>query len=1032
MKFATTLLTFCLLLIANTAYSQLFEDFESGSKGAYANDDVDLSTGNWQFNDALLGSQDGDKTNGSQSARIRDGYIQMNFDKSDGADLVSFYAANSGFSGDTGGQVQVSYSTDGGSNWEELGDEITLDDDLTQYTLEAGIPGEIRFEFRKTDGNRINIDDVEVTDFAEAEDEPTIEVSADGSSIGNNYLYNFSGITLGNSSSATFTIRNQGNETLEINSVELEDYTAFSLSGPDDSELEFGESTEFDVTFEPDAVEDYESNITISSNADNFSEFNIDLAGSGLEEGAPIPISEAREASHGTEVTVTGWVTVADEFGGPLYLQDETGGIPVYDSATMSGDFDLDVSPGDSIVVTGPRGDFNGLEQITDNGGDVTFSIYPESNQIIAPETITVQQFNTDEYQGELVLIENLSFDDSGTFSGEENYDFSDETGSGVLRIDGDTDIPGSSIPDEPTTITGIAAHYQGTPQFQPRTPRDLGTDIVASRPFVTHATATSATFSWETLSDGTSEIVYGTAPNNYDLGEVSSDELTTDHELTIDGLEPATIYHASLRSEVDGQVSNTGNIVFSTMSSDEATREINVYFNGDVDHDLAIREEATGDFDFPAHYIDRIEQAEESIDITFYNLSQDVGSDVTDALIHAYRNNNVDVRVIMDADLSNPAEQNKQDLENMGIPVIQSDAGGRTEGIMHNKIAIIDYHGGDPEDVWLITSSWNSTDSGTFNQYQNMIEFQDPAIAGGYTTEFEQMWGGSGSHPNESDARFGTNKSIVNPTAFWIDDVYLELYFSPQTNVENRIIESFEDARHDINVNTMGITRWRYRNALEGRHDAGINIRGVIGDRNIGGPSSDILDELIEFGDFHDHGESGTRLLHHKAAIIDGQDESYGTGHVITGSMNWSASGNFNNDENTLFIYDDDITNLYMQEFAARYAEAGGQDELVITSTDDDPIAEQPETLELDQNYPNPFNPVTTISFSLPQSDEVTLTVYDVLGREVSTLVDGEELQSGTHEVNFDGSNISSGVYLYRIQLSSGQQLSRRMTLVK
>jgi photosystem II stability/assembly factor-like uncharacterized protein len=77
------------------------------------------------------------------------------------------------------------------------------------------------------------------------------------------------------------------------------------------------------------------------------------------------------------------------------------------------------------------------------------------------------------------------------------------------------------------------------------------------------------------------------------------------------------------------------------------------------------------------------------------------------------------------------------------------------------------------------------------------------------------------------------------------------------------------------------------------------------------------------------------------------------------------------------------------------------------------------PKTFDLMQNYPNPFNPTTTIRFSIPYSSNVTLKVYDILGREIKTLVN-EEKSSGMYEVSFNASNLSSGVYFYRINASS------------
>jgi len=79
----------------------------------------------------------------------------------------------------------------------------------------------------------------------------------------------------------------------------------------------------------------------------------------------------------------------------------------------------------------------------------------------------------------------------------------------------------------------------------------------------------------------------------------------------------------------------------------------------------------------------------------------------------------------------------------------------------------------------------------------------------------------------------------------------------------------------------------------------------------------------------------------------------------------------------------------------------------------------EVPAQFSLSQNYPNPFNPSTTIKFELPNTSHVSLNVYDILGREVSVLVN-ERKAPGSYEVKFDGSNLASGVYFYRLQTES------------
>jgi len=88
------------------------------------------------------------------------------------------------------------------------------------------------------------------------------------------------------------------------------------------------------------------------------------------------------------------------------------------------------------------------------------------------------------------------------------------------------------------------------------------------------------------------------------------------------------------------------------------------------------------------------------------------------------------------------------------------------------------------------------------------------------------------------------------------------------------------------------------------------------------------------------------------------------------------------------------------------------------------------PLQFELAQNYPNPFNPSTSIKFSIPQSSNVTLKIFNTLGQELITLID-QNMESGTHSINFDASKLNSGVYFYRLDAGSFSEV-KKMTLVK
>ncbi len=108
---------------------------------------------------------------------------------------------------------------------------------------------------------------------------------------------------------------------------------------------------------------------------------------------------------------------------------------------------------------------------------------------------------------------------------------------------------------------------------------------------------------------------------------------------------------------------------------------------------------------------------------------------------------------------------------------------------------------------------------------------------------------------------------------------------------------------------------------------------------------------------------------------------------------------------------------------------------EAATVGIEDDQTFQLPEQVSLMQNYPNPFNATTQIQFSLNTSDDVTLSVYDLLGRKITTLYDGA-LNAGTHSITWNGANesgevVSSGVYFYRLETSESTT-SKQMLLLK
>lgn len=93
------------------------------------------------------------------------------------------------------------------------------------------------------------------------------------------------------------------------------------------------------------------------------------------------------------------------------------------------------------------------------------------------------------------------------------------------------------------------------------------------------------------------------------------------------------------------------------------------------------------------------------------------------------------------------------------------------------------------------------------------------------------------------------------------------------------------------------------------------------------------------------------------------------------------------------------------------------------------------PSEYSLEQNFPNPFNPSTNVKFSIPAEGNVKLSVFDITGREVKTLLNAKMI-TGSYEIAFDGTGISSGVYFYRLDVTGKDGINfsdtKKMILVK
>jgi phosphatidylserine/phosphatidylglycerophosphate/cardiolipin synthase-like enzyme len=754
----------------------------------------------------------------------------------------------------------------------------------------------------------------------------------------------------------------------------------------------------------------------------------------------PLPVSAVKlnDANgvpllNNTLVTVRGIVTVANEFGGPSYVQDNTGGLGVYGSAFSSA-----VTIGDEVIVSGLVQPYAGLMEIVN---PLLHHIVTSGNAV-DPVVVTAAEIRRDGaggvelYEGRLVRVNNVHVGGSGAWAANANYVLVDGTDSTEIRIDGSTNLVGSPIPASACDIVGVVGQYItsspyiGGYQLMPR----IATDVrvtgpgIASVPLETNLTASSFTIGWTTTLPGTSGLRYGRS-KSYELGVVVPDTLLrTTHAVPVTGLEAATIYHVQVFSANGADTSTAGDHVVSTASPPQATGTIRAYFNKSVVTALDPGDPAAGSQDLVALLVSRIAAAKHSVDAAFYSLSgtPGPGTDIAGALIAA-RQRGVRVRMICEQDNRNTSPLNS--LATAGVPLITDayDAANAGAGLMHNKFAVFDASGGAPESVWVWTGSWNPTEPGTNADFQNAVEIQDPALAGAFTLEFNEMWGSTSDVPDAALSRFGARKTDNTPHHFRIGGRPVSCYFSPSDNATARIVDAVKTADLSMHFALLTFTRTDIADAMLARKAAGVAVHGVMDNREDTGSRYDAL--VAQGMDIRL--KTGTGLLHHKYAVIDaGAPGSRPI--VITGSHNWSNSAEDRNGENTLFIEDAALATQYLQEFAARYYQFGGSDTIRVGV--DQLSDETPQAYALLQNYPNPFNGMTSIRFTVRTSgttaQKVMLKVFDLLGREVATLVDGP-LTAGEYRVSFDASTLASGMYLYTMRVEDYQDV-KKMILVR
>ncbi len=376
------------------------------------------------------------------------------------------------------------------------------------------------------------------------------------------------------------------------------------------------------------------------------------------------------------------------------------------------------------------------------------------------------------------------------------------------------------------------------------------------------------------------------------------------------------------------------------------------------------------------------------------------------------------------------------QDLINAGIRVQQRPTGS---ALMHNKFFVFDGRDQSPSAYskkWVWTGSANITTAQFGVDVQNVIFIQDEALSHTYTREFEEMWGSHNDVNNPTNAKFGTAKLDNTPHLFNINGKRLDCYFSPSDDIATKIENMIQNETHkSINFSIFAFTKFSIANKMKAKYVLPtLMVRGVF-DRSTNGniTNGPVYYEMAGIGGSTPWNPPARVFLdnynisyqyHHKYILIDA-DMPSSNPIVETGSYNFSNAASYENDENVVLIYDSLIANQYYQEFVKRLTDAGG-------SIDVKKISENvPVSFDLQQNYPNPFNPATKINFQVAKLSNVRISIFDVLGREVTSLVN-KQLSAGEYSAEWNASNYPSGVYFYVLSVDGNNINTKKMVLKK
>ncbi len=321
----------------------------------------------------------------------------------------------------------------------------------------------------------------------------------------------------------------------------------------------------------------------------------------------------------------------------------------------------------------------------------------------------------------------------------------------------------------------------------------------------------------------------------------------------------------------------------------------------------------------FPDTVAAYINRAKYTIDIALYNYTASAGSNV--AKIATAVNNAVARGVAVRWIYNGTSATANSGLSLVSAQVQRFAAPDMASYIMHNKFMVIDINSPDSNDVVAQTGSYNWSDFQTSGDYNNIIFIQSKQVGLAFYNEFNKMWGGTGTTPNAAASKFSTAKTPSAQTHFIVNGSPVEVYFSPKDSLGVRLEKSINTANYGLFFSIYAFTDFSLANDINARYNSGVEVRGIMDEFNNGNNAYNALQPVLGSNMLV---FSGSDFYHNKTMLIDPLNPSSDP-QVFTGSFNWTAQGQYSNDENAVVVHDATIANQYYQSLCKNFTDLGG-----------------------------------------------------------------------------------------------------------